>query len=77
MLRLVSFGVCRETMALLRHLLELTTAGEVRGLTVCYWRKGSGYEVALTGVFSTEPTRALAGADLIKVSAALQLDLFA
>lgn len=70
------FGVCRESIALLRLLLDLACKGELRGLAVCYWRRGGGYELALSGIFDAEPERALAGAELIKLQAARQLDLF-
>jgi hypothetical protein len=76
MLRLLSFGTCRESIALLQYLLKLAFCGELRGMAVCYWRHGAGTEVALTGIFQADPERALGGADLIKVAAGHQLDLF-
>lgn len=77
MLRLVSFGVCRQTLALLGHLFNLARTGELRGLAVCYWRQGAGYEMGFSGIFDAEPERTLAGAELLKLHAARQLDLFA
>lgn len=76
MLRVLTFGVCRESIALLRYLLDLALKGQLRGIAVCYWQQGLGNTVALTGVFSADPERALGGADLIKVAAGHQLDLF-
>jgi hypothetical protein len=76
MLKVVSLGVCRDTIALFRFLLRLAITGEIRGAAVCYYRRGIGTEVALTGIYEDEPERALAGADLIKVAAGHQLDLF-
>lgn len=74
--RVVAFGVSRETIALLRHLLALAISGHLRGLALCYWHQDIGHRVALTGVYSDEPDRAFAGSDLIKIAAASQLDLF-
>lgn len=76
-LKVITFGVCRQTIALLAHLLQLAIKGQIRGVAVCYWHFGEGRRVALTGIFGTEPERALSGADLIKVHAAHQLNLFA
>lgn len=75
-LRLVPLGVCTQTLALLGHLLNLARKGELRGLAVCYWRQGVGYEMAFSGIFDAEPERALAGAELLRMQAARQLDLF-
>jgi hypothetical protein len=74
--RVVAFGVSRETIALLRHLLALAIKGHLRGLALCYWHQDIGHQVGLTGVYNDQPDRALAGADLIKIAAANQLDLF-
>lgn len=70
-------GVCAQTLALLGYLLNLARKGELRGLAVCYWRQGLGYEMAFSGIFDAEPEKALAGAELLKLHATRQLDLFA
>lgn len=77
MLKLVAFGICRDTIGLLLHLLLLAKKGHLRGIAVCYWLPGSGTRVALAGIYRREPERALGAADLIKASAGRQMDLFA
>lgn len=77
MLRLVTFGVSRETIAVLLRLVSLARAGKLRGIAVCYWIVGTGSEVALTGLYHADPEKAFAAAARIKVTAAHQLDLFA
>lgn len=77
MLRVIGFEACRQTIALLRHLLGLAVRGQLRGVVICYWVQGAGNQVALTGIFDADPERALGAADLIKVAAGHQLDLFA
>lgn len=77
MLSLVEFGVCKETIAVLLHLLSLAMKGKLRGIAICYWlANGARTQVALTGIYRAEPERALGGADLIKAMAGRQLDLF-
>lgn len=76
MLRLITFKGCRETVAFLRLLLRKAWDNEVRGLVVCYWTTSGTREVVLTGVYRHQPEHALVAADLIKVRACRQLDLF-
>lgn len=76
MLRLITFGVCAETVAVLRELLKRALAGELRGLALCFWTVRGGSEVRLTGAYLSQPEHALSAADLIKVKAAYQLELF-
>lgn len=76
MLRLVTFTVCRETVLVLRYLLHLALTGELRGVAVCYWPTNGGDRVFLTGPYRSQPVHALGAADLIKVSAGYQMDLF-
>lgn len=77
MLRVVAFTVCKETVAVLRELLQKALSGQVRGLAVCYRTTDGGSEVVLTGSYQAQPELALSAADLMKVTAAHQLDLFA
>jgi hypothetical protein len=76
MLRLVAFEVCAETVAVLLHLLAEARKGRIRGLCVCWWKPGGGSQVSLTGLYHAEPERALSAADMIKITACHQLDLF-
>lgn len=77
MLHLLPFTACKETIAVLRVLLQKALRGELRGLALCYWTLNGGSVVVLTGSYRAQPERALSAADLIKVTAAHQLDLFA
>lgn len=77
MLQIVSLLVCKETVAVLKVLLQKALRGELRGLALCYWRADGTSQVILSGVYRTRPQHALSAADLIKVTAAHQLDLFA
>lgn len=77
MLHLVPFTACKETIAILRDLLQKALRGELRGMALCYWTVNGGSVVLLTGAYRAQPERALGAADLIKVTAAHQLDLFA
>jgi hypothetical protein len=77
MLRLITFTVCKETVGVLQHMLRRATKGELRGVALAYWTVGGGSEVVLTGAYRAQPEHALSAADLIKVTAAHQLDLFA
>ncbi len=76
-LRVVAFTACKESIAVLRYLLQKALKGQLRGLAVCYWTIDGGSHVLLTGAYHAQPKHALAAADLIKVEAAHQLDLFA
>lgn len=76
MLRLIPFKVCKETIAVLRFLLAMARSGELRGLVLCYWGAQGRREVLLTGTYRAQPELALGAAELIKVTAAHQLDLF-
>lgn len=77
MLRLVKLTVCKETVSVLRYLLQLAIKGELRGIAVCYWRSGDVREVLLTGAYQQQPEHAFSAADLIKIAAGHQLNLFA
>lgn len=77
MLRLVRFTVSHETILVLRYLLEKALKGELRGLALCYWSAEGRTRVILTGPYRAQPVNALGAADLIKVAAGHQLDLFA
>lgn len=76
MLRIIPFTVCKTTVAALRELLHRTLTGEIRGLALCYWTARGGTEVLLTGAYLAQPEHALSAADLIKVTACQQMDLF-
>lgn len=76
MLRLITSSVCRETMIVLRYLLHKAQRGELRGLALCYWPAEGGGRVFLTGPYRLQPVHALGAADLIKVTAGQQMDLF-
>lgn len=77
MLRIVSFAMCRETVSVLRGLLEKALLAQIRGLALCYWTNSGQSVVLLTGAYRSQPEHALSAADLIKVAAAHQMDLFA
>lgn len=77
MLRLIAFTACMETVTALQHLLHRAVRGQLRGIVLCTWSVDRGSEVILTGAYRAQPERALGAADLIKVEAAHQLDLFA
>jgi hypothetical protein len=77
MLRIVSFSMCRETVAVLRDLLEKALTAKIRGMALCYWTQNGDSVVLLTGAYRVQPQHALSAADLIKVHAAHQMDLFA
>lgn len=77
MLRLVTFAVSRETVLVLRYLLHKALKGELRGLALCYWSAEGRTRVFLTGPYRAQPVNALGAADLIKIAAGRQLDLFA
>lgn len=75
MLQLVRFRPCRETIAVLRVVLRLALAGDLRGLVLCY-RTTHGEDVVLfTGVHRARPENALTAGDRIRVAAAKRLDL--
>lgn len=77
MLRLITMKACKETVSVLLWLLDQARTGQLRGLALCYWTATGKREVLLTGVYRMEPEFALGAADLIKVTAGHQLDLFA
>lgn len=77
MLRLITVKACRETVLVLRYLLHEALRGELRGLALCYWPSDGAGRVVLTGPYRSQPVLALGAADLIKVAAGHQLDLFA
>lgn len=77
MLRLVPFGISKETIAVLQRLLLMACSGQVRGIAICWWNANGSTEVSLTGIFSAQPRHALAASDLLKAAAGRQLDLFA
>lgn len=77
MLHVVKSLVSRETVAVLRDLLQRALTGQLRGLALCYWSAEGASVVLLTGVYRAQPEHALSAADRIKVIAAHQLDLFA
>lgn len=77
MLRIVPFTVCKESVVVLRDLLGRALGGRLRGLALCYWTVDAGSVVLLTGAYRNQPVHALSAADLIKVTAARQLDLIA
>lgn len=77
MLKILSFPMCRETASVLRGLLERVLTGQVRGVVLCYWTNTGDSVVLLTGTYRAQPQHALSAADLIKVAAAHQMDLFA
>jgi hypothetical protein len=62
MLRLVSFAVCKETITVLRELLELALKGELRGLAMCYRMRDGRDRVLLTGVHKHRPEFAVSAA---------------
>lgn len=76
MLKLIEFGVCKETVSMLRGLLRQALDGGLRGIAVCCWKSDGSSEVLLTGVYRAQPVHALRAADLIKATADHQLDLF-
>lgn len=77
MLRLIPTAACNETIAVLRFLLEKALRGELRGLVLCYWSSQGGREhVLLTDLYRARPEHAFSAADMIKIAAAHQLDLF-
>lgn len=77
MLQMITAKACRETVVVLRYLLHKALRGELRGLALCYWPSEGGSRVFLTGPYRAQPVLALGAADLIKVTAGHQLDLFA
>lgn len=76
MLRVIDFTLCKQSIAVLRHLLQKALRGELRGLVLCFRTLSGKSEVILTGAYLAQPEQALSAADLIKVKAAHQLDLF-
>lgn len=76
MLRLVSFTACKQSISVLRCLLQLALKGELRGLALCYWTVEGGSRVILTGAYRADAERALGAAELIKVKALSDRDLF-
>lgn len=76
-LRLIPFAVCRECVSVARYLLHEALRGELRGVAVCWWRSDGQQEAFIAGVYHTHPEHALGAADLIKVKAGHQMDLFA
>lgn len=77
MLRLIKMAVSRDTLAVLRCLLDSAKKGQLRGVAVCYWTTTGRREVVLTGAFRAQPEHAFGAAVLIKVKACNQLQLFA
>lgn len=76
MLQLVTFSVSRETVVVLRYLLHKALRGELRGLALCYWPAEGNGRVFLTGPYRSQPVHAMGAADLIKVTAGYQMNLF-
>lgn len=57
-LRLIEYQ-CRETLAILRVLLDMAAKGKLRGLVVCY-RTEEGHErTVYTGLYKAKPSAAL------------------
>jgi hypothetical protein len=77
MLRLITLKACQETISVLVWLLDQARRGQLRGLAICFWTASGTREVLLTGIYRAQPELALGAADLIKVTACHQLDLFA
>lgn len=49
----------RDTIAVLRALLELALDGKLRGVAICYRDEEGNEEVALTGIYKTHPVYAV------------------
>lgn len=54
---------CRETISILKVLLDLALSGKLRGVMVCYRTDDGEEETVLTGAYKVNPNRA-AGASL-------------
>lgn len=76
MIRVVKFGECKESVAVLKFLLGKAIAGKLRGLALCYRRAGGPDEVMFTGVYRASAEAAMLAGVRIKREAAHQLELF-
>lgn len=56
----------RETVAVLRCLLELAIAGDVAGIAVCYQTPDRDNHTALAGVYKEHPAGAVNAASMMK-----------
>lgn len=76
MLQVVArFGICRDTVAVLKFLLELALTGQLRGLALCYRTAEGKDEVLFTGVHDRRPESALGAASQMHVVAANRIEL--
>lgn len=73
-MQLVRFAVCRETIAILRVLLEMAIKGEIRGLALCYRSAEGKDEVRFTGPYRERMENAIGAALRMKWAAVHRLD---
>lgn len=76
-LRVVPFGVCVETVKVLRALLRQANEGGIRGLAVSYRTADGSEENILTGCYDKSPQAAAAAAGRMFILASHQVDAVA
>ena len=64
----------RDTIAVLRALLELALSGKLRGVAICYRDTEGNEEVALTGIYRTHPVYAVNAGVRLKTDCAKATD---
>lgn len=71
--RVLTFGISKDTIAVLKFLLELALTARLHGLSVCYRTDDGKDQILFTGVYEKRPTEALLAASLMHVAAADRL----
>lgn len=69
-LKVVPFGVCADTVKVLRALLRLALEGKIRGLALNYRAADGREETVLTGVYERAPQNAVTASARMFVAAA-------
>lgn len=73
-MQVLKFAVCKETIAVLRVLLEKALRGDLRGVALCHFTREGKDEVIFTGAYLERPENAIGAALRMKWAATHRLD---